>query len=77
MSAPKIIIDRDGAEFVVTVEPPVAGVDHTGRYPTHRDAYGFAVGLRMTHGWAVENRAGDVRLAELLSPPRRSTGGAA
>jgi hypothetical protein len=64
--APKIIISRDGAEFVVAIEPPVEGVNHSARYPAHGDAFGYAVGLRMTHGWAVVDLGSGAPIVDML-----------
>jgi hypothetical protein len=66
MTEPKIIISRDGAEFVVAIEPPVEGVDHGARYPSHRDAFGYAVGLRMTHGWPVADLGSGANIVNML-----------
>jgi hypothetical protein len=66
MTEPKIIVTRDGAEFVVAIEPPVGGIDHSARYPAHRDAFGYAVGLRMTQGWPVVDLGSGAHIADML-----------
>jgi len=53
MAEPSIYIRRaDQGGFVVTVEPYQGdAVEH--RAERHKDAYGFAAGVRMTRGWPI------------------------
>jgi hypothetical protein len=56
------IKSRPWGGFSVAAKPLPEGVSEaccTGDFPTHRDAYGFAAGLRMTHGWPVQDHSGE------------------
>lgn len=45
----------DGPGFVVEILPPPLGVGHDREWPTHKSAYNYAVGLRMTMRWPVRD----------------------
>lgn len=66
MANPRILIERDGEGFVVRVDPAPAGPDLSGRYGKHRDAFGFASGLRLAHRWPIVDLASDAHLADIL-----------
>ena len=55
MSEHRITINHgvDGVGFVVEVLPPPAGVGHDRKLATHKEAYGYASGLRMCMGWPL------------------------
>ena len=62
MSAPTITIRQVAGEelsYRVTVEPEPESVDMSGRFACHRAAYGFAAGLRMTHGGRILDLSAD------------------
>lgn len=42
--------------FDVKVVPPVEGESLDAEFPTHRQARGWASGLRMTRGWRIIDR---------------------
>ncbi|MGE0775200.1 MAG: hypothetical protein AB7G25_07635 [Sphingomonadaceae bacterium] len=58
MDKPCITITRDRVEYVVKVvpEPDIRGV--AGSFVTKREAFGYASGLRMVHGWPVVDMTG-------------------
>jgi hypothetical protein len=43
----------DGPGFIVEVLPPPGGIGHDRELATHREAYGYAAGLRMVMGWPL------------------------
>lgn len=61
MAEPSIYIRQaDQGGFAVTVEPfQGEAVEHQAQ--CHKAAYGFAAGVRMTHGWPIvdETNGGD------------------
>lgn len=62
VSEPQHVITlRDGEVdgFVLEVVPPPEGVGHDQEFRTHKHAYGYAVGLRMSTGWPVMDMSSD------------------
>lgn len=66
MADHRSFIRRSDAGFTVTVEPPLEGESFDGEYPTHKAAFGYAIGLRMVRGWAVVDLASDAHLLDTL-----------
>jgi len=66
----QILISHTGdAAFRVQVHPPLyEGLD--GTFPTHREARGWASGLRMTRGWRIIDLASDAALSNMLKGDR-------
>lgn len=52
--APVITIDRCADGFAVTIEPEQA-TDWCRTYAEHRDARGWASGIRLTTGWPIRD----------------------
>ncbi|WP_022684600.1 hypothetical protein [Sphingobium bisphenolivorans] len=44
------------ANFDVKIVPPVPGEVLGAEFPTHKQARGWASGLRLTHGWRIVDR---------------------
>jgi hypothetical protein len=53
--------------FTVTIEPPLESENFDGAYPTHKAAFGYAIGLRMVRGWPVVDLASDAHLLDILT----------
>jgi len=51
----RICIRSLGSGFSVRVEPPLEGEDLNGDFDSHRNARGWASGLRMTRGWRIHD----------------------
>jgi hypothetical protein len=66
MSAPTIIIERVSEGFAVRVDPiDAAAAVADAPFATHKDAYGFACGLRMTIGGRIDDRSGFLGLSSV------------
>jgi hypothetical protein len=61
----------DDGGFTVTVEPALDRENFDGAYPTHKQAFGYAAGLRMVRGRLIVDLATN---SEIASPIK---GGAA
>lgn len=55
-----ILIEADAETIRVTVTPPVEGFDYDQPHADYRAARGYAGGLRMTCGWPILDRVGDM-----------------
>lgn len=67
MVEPAIYIRRSNhGGFAVTVEPSSDG-GNSASYPDHKSAFGYAVGLRMTHRLPIVDLASDAMLDDILS----------
>lgn len=51
--------DSDRDSYVVEVIPPFEGVGHDMECRTHKQAYGYAAGLRMTLGCQLLDLTGE------------------
>jgi hypothetical protein len=56
-----IVISADpfGYGFGVEIIPPPEGIGHDREFRTHKDAYGYASGLRLVTGWVVRDLCDD------------------
>ena len=65
MDSPTIYVRRSDDAFLVSVEPSQPGIED---WPakTHRDARGFASGLRLTHRWSIVDLASDAALSDMI-----------
>jgi hypothetical protein len=63
----KIVIRKLGSGFAVTVEPPIDGEDLNGTFDAHRNARGWACGLRMIRRWAIIDLASDAWLNDMIT----------
>jgi hypothetical protein len=73
MAEHTIIIRHEpfGTGFDVTIEPPLEGESFDRELPTHKEAFGFAGGLRMVRGWPVLDLASDVAREDLARGRRK------
>lgn len=55
----RILIERDGDRFSVTVEPAGAGDHFANSYPTHKGAASYAKMVGKLRDWSVEDRTGE------------------
>lgn len=55
-----------GSGFDVTVQPPVEGEAHDREFPTHRQAFGYAGGLRLVRRWTVVDLASDAHPQNIM-----------
>lgn len=60
MADHSIIIEQDAGAIRVTVKPPVDGFDYDQPHDDYRSARGYAGGLRMSCGWPIVDRVGDM-----------------
>ena len=58
----KIVISREafGFGFDVEIVPPPLGVGHGREFRTHKEAFGYASGLRLAHGLPIHDLSGEV-----------------
>lgn len=49
----RILINKAGDRYSVTVDPVPAGESFAAGFDTHKAARGFAGGVRMTRGWPI------------------------
>lgn len=54
-SNPLVVIKNDGDAFRVDVVPPSDDLTYD-TFGSHRAAFGFAAGLRLTKGWRIEDQ---------------------
>lgn len=68
MSDHCIIIRHEafGIGFDVVIDPPLESESLDREWPTHRDAYGYASGLRLARRWPIIDLASDARLGDML-----------
>jgi hypothetical protein len=57
MAEHTIVISADpfGYGFDVEIIPPPEGVGHDREFSRHRDAFGYASGLRLASGWPIRD----------------------
>lgn len=67
---PTIYIRQDGDAFAVTVEPAQPDQDWSRTYSTHREARGWAGGIRLNRGWKLVDLASDAALSDVLGMRR-------
>lgn len=60
MTDHSIVIEAEADMIRVTVTPPVEGFDYDDTHPDYRAARGYAGGLRMSCGWPIVDRVGDM-----------------
>jgi len=60
MADHSILIEQSADAVRVTVTPPVTGFDYDDTLPDYRAARGYAGGLRMSCGWPIVDRVGDM-----------------
>jgi len=63
---PSIFIRPDGEGYAVSVEPEQPGTNWERAYPTHREARGWAGGIRLSTGWKLVDLCGDEYLKDVL-----------
>lgn len=66
MADHRSVIRRADDGFTVTIEPALEGESFDGAYPSHKAAFGYAIGLRMVRGWPVVDLATDPETASSL-----------
>lgn len=59
MTAHRIIIRREafGDRIDVVIEPPLCGESFDKDFPNHREARGYAGGIKMTRGYPIVDLA--------------------
>jgi hypothetical protein len=57
-----IIIRAIGSGYAVSIEPPIDGEDLDGTFDAHKNARGWASGLRMTRRWPIVDLASNATL---------------
>lgn len=62
----RILIEHAAAGFSVRIDPLVSGASYDATYPTHKQARGYASGLRLAHRWPIVDLASDAALADML-----------
>lgn len=56
---PRIIVERDGGDYVVRVEPDHNDGQFSTTYPSHKAASGYSRMLSKLRGWAIDDRTGE------------------
>lgn len=56
MADPRILIDRDGERFTVTVEPAGTGDQFANSYLTHKGAASYSKMVGKLRDWPVDDR---------------------
>jgi hypothetical protein len=51
-----VIVEQDGETYTVRVEPPQEGFTEPQSFDRYKAARGFAGGVRLTRGYAIDDR---------------------
>lgn len=54
-----VIVERAGDQYVARVDPLMPGFEQPAVFDHYRTARGFAGGIRLTRGYAIDDRCGE------------------